>query len=149
MSTPSPSQEQNKSYIGKVKRYITRKQFGFITRLDDKKEFFVHYSSIKANCPRIRLFDNEYVEFIPDLDSTDNKLLPNVKSVYGIQGFTLHCEDLHNQHLKRKQNNDKKNNKNNYKKSTPINKETTTSTHTTPTPTTTTKDTVATNLNNV
>lgn len=98
------TEQKEQKFIGKVKKYIPRKQFGFIVRLSDKQEFFVHRMSIKVsssvNCPYPRLYPGEYVEFtIHDapstVETTESKKLPNVGTVTGPEGWTLRCEDLY------------------------------------------------------
>lgn len=93
------SESEPQKYLGKVKKYIPRKQFGFIVRLSDKQEFFVHRMSIRispsVNCPYPRLYPGEYVEFtVHESSESDGKKLPNVGTVTGPEGWTLRCEDV-------------------------------------------------------
>lgn len=100
------SNNNTELFVGKVHRYFPRKQFGFIIRLTDKKQFFVHRTAIvtspTANCNFPRLYPGEYVEFsvhdppeniLSNGDLTKKKL-PNVGQVRGLYGWTLRCEDL-------------------------------------------------------
>lgn len=98
----APVEQENK-YFGKVKAYLNKKQYGFITRLPDGKEFFVHRMSIKlqkdSKCfPK--LFPGEYVEFTihgPEEPDPETKKHGQVGSVTGLYGNTLRCEDIQKQ----------------------------------------------------
>ena len=91
---------EQQSFLGKVKTYNRQKQFGFIVRLSDKKEFFVHRTAIQIHdgieYPEHifpRLFPGEYVEFTVDEHTPPGKKLENVKTVTGPQNWTIHFED--------------------------------------------------------
>jgi CspA family cold shock protein len=85
-------------YTGQVKFFNRERGFGFITRLDNLVDYFVHYQDIKptTQCWNV-LFEGEYVEFI--LREGPNG--EQAGDVTGIERRSLMCE--HNQ-LGRSQN---------------------------------------------
>jgi len=96
--------------IGKVKKYIHKKQFGFITSCEeeDENEFFVHKVNIIAKepvGPDTRLYTGEYVYYrvLENNEESDKKMLPKVE-VSGLLGKTLRCEDIYLQQQHRKKN---------------------------------------------
>lgn len=76
-------------YNGQVKFFNRDRGFGFITRLSDNKDFFVHYLDIKPStqCWNI-LYQNEYVEF----STRDGPNGEQAGDVTGINGGSLLCE---------------------------------------------------------
>lgn len=76
-------------YIGQIKFFDKDRGFGFILRLEDKKEFFVHFTAIKPTiqCWNV-LYKGEYVEF----SVTEGSKGPQASDVTGIQGGSLLCE---------------------------------------------------------
>lgn len=108
-------EDTTKTYWGKVKVYRQRDNYGFITRLPEEDEYYVHKSAIcihdGINVRYPKLFRGEYVQFTvdenPDLQNfkkdPDKKLLPFVKSVTGLYGKTIGCEDVSLRYQKRKQ----------------------------------------------
>lgn len=79
-------------FLGQVQVYKRSKQFGFIKRLSDQKEFFVHGSVIKSE-PQGQngfLYPGEYVEFtVESEEPPEGKKLPNVTTVSGLMGCEL------------------------------------------------------------
>lgn len=74
---------------GQVKFYNRTNGYGFITRIKDNKDFFVHLSGISPSTDCIPvLFPGEYVEF--ELEDG----IKGEQSVYvtGISGGKLMCE---------------------------------------------------------
>jgi cold shock CspA family protein len=89
-------------YTGKVVKFFQKKGYGFIERLDNGQQYFVHFKAITPKEDtkfRRRLYDFEYVQFTLFEDentsdgSTDKKNLPQVKQVFGINGYTLRIDD--------------------------------------------------------
>ena len=80
-------------FTGQVKFFNRDRGFGFITNLDDKKDYFVHYQDIrpKSQCWNI-LFQGEYVEF--ELRTGPNG--EQAGNVTGVRGGTLMCENSFN-----------------------------------------------------
>lgn len=86
----------NERFTGQVKFFNRDRGFGFVTRLDDKKDFFVHFQDIKLSNPEVKcwniLFQGEYIEF-----SIRNG--PNGEQageVTGVRGGSLLCENHFN-----------------------------------------------------
>ena len=73
-------------YIGQVKFFNKDRGFGFITRLDDSKDFFVHHTAIHQvpRCWNI-LYKGEYVSF----GIVEGKQGQQASDVTGVQGGTL------------------------------------------------------------
>lgn len=76
-------------FLGQVKFFNRDKGFGFITRLDDNRDFFVHHRDItpKSQCWNI-IYQGEYVEF-------EIRQGPNGEqagTVTGPRGGSLLCE---------------------------------------------------------
>lgn len=82
--------KDNERIVGQVKFFNRDRGFGFITRLDDKKDFFVHFHDIKTNvqCWNI-LYQGEYVEF----SLRDGPNGEQAGEVTGIRGGSLMCEN--------------------------------------------------------
>ncbi len=78
-------------FLGQVQVYKRSKQFGFIKRLSDQKEFFVHGSVIKPQePPNGFLYPGEYVEFtVESEEPPEGKKLPNITTVSGLMGCEL------------------------------------------------------------
>jgi cold shock CspA family protein len=81
--------------IGQVKWFNTKTGYGFITACGgeyDKKDIFVHYSSIKIADPQyLYLVQGEYVNF--DLNKMEsNKYEFHAVNVHGINGGSIMCE---------------------------------------------------------
>lgn len=76
-------------HIGQVKFFNKDRGFGFIKRLSDEQEFFVHHSSVKpkTRCWNV-LYKGEYVEF--EIGKRGER--EQAEEVTGIQGGTLLCE---------------------------------------------------------
>ena len=80
-------------FTGQVKFFNRDRGFGFITRLDDNKDFFVHYQDInpKSQCWSI-LFQGEYVEF----ETREGPNGEQAGNVTGLRNGTLLCENHFN-----------------------------------------------------
>lgn len=78
-------------FLGQVQVYKRSKQFGFIKRLSDQKEFFVHGSALNHdNSGGGILYPGEYVEFtVESEDPPQGKKLPNVITITGPMGCEL------------------------------------------------------------
>jgi cold shock CspA family protein len=81
--------------IGQVKWFNTKTGYGFITACGgeyDKKDIFVHFSSIKIADPQyLYLVQGEYVSF--DLNKMEsNKYEFHAVNVHGINGGSIMCE---------------------------------------------------------
>jgi len=76
-------------FTGQVKFFDKERGFGFVSRLSDKKEFFVHFTAIKPTiqCWNL-LYKGEYVEFCV----TKGNKGPQASEVTGIQKGSLLCE---------------------------------------------------------
>lgn len=74
---------------GQLKFFDKDRGFGFIVSLDDKKEYFVHFTAIKptTQCWNV-LYKGEYVEF----SVTDGNKGPQAIDVTGVKGGSLLCE---------------------------------------------------------
>ncbi len=90
-------QSQQKE-IGRVKKYIPKKGFGFIIRCSDNEELFVHRSNLcviqPETCKFPKLFPGEFVEFLLDEAPKNPKALQRAVSVSGIGNTPLTCEFL-------------------------------------------------------
>ena len=88
-------------FTGQVKFFNREKGFGFITRLSDKHDFFVHHVNviITSQCRKI-LFQGEYVEF----EVTQGPNGEQADQVTGVQGGTLLCENQFNSQHKIQKN---------------------------------------------
>ena len=80
---------QGTRFYGQVKFFDRERGFGFVTRLEDKVDYFVHFNDIKPTqkCWNV-LFEGEYVEF-------GVRTGPNgfqTGEVTGINGGSLLCE---------------------------------------------------------
>lgn len=90
------------AHIGKVKKFYMKRGYGFITRLSDSKEYFVHRGLIKLQPTTTyvpKLYDGEYVSFTVDIDDenakkNDSSKLPRAKEVYGVNGWPLRVDDM-------------------------------------------------------
>lgn len=76
-------------FLGQVKFFNRERAFGFITRIDDKTDFFVHLQDIKTP-PHVwtSLTPGEYVDF-------ETRQGPNgvqAGNVTGVRGGSLMCE---------------------------------------------------------
>jgi len=94
-----PSSFQDKT-LGRVKWFNNKVGYGFITTCDDdKKDVFVHHSSIFVQTQQYKyLVEGEYVHFtLSDSTNTDHKHLAT--EVSGINGGKLMCETryMHNE----------------------------------------------------
>ena len=85
----SSTTEQNTKYTGQVKFFNKDRGYGFIKRLSDSKEFFVHHSAI---CPSTRcwnvLYKGEYVEF----SLVEGNKGTQSDKVTGLEGGSLLCD---------------------------------------------------------
>lgn len=86
-------QQNNDRFTGQVKFFNRGRGFGFVTRLSDGKDFFVHYQDIqpKKECWNV-LFQGEYIEF----SIRNGPQGEQAGQVTGIQGGTLLCENHFN-----------------------------------------------------
>jgi cold shock CspA family protein len=85
----------SENLIGQVKWFNTKTGYGFITVCGgeyDKKDIFVHFSSIKIADPQyLYLVQGEYVSF--DLNKMESdKYEFHAVNVHGIQGGSIMCE---------------------------------------------------------
>jgi cold shock CspA family protein len=85
----------SENLIGQVKWFNTKTGYGFITACGgeyDKKDIFVHFSSIKIADPQyLYLVQGEYVNF--DLNKMEsNKYEFHAVNVHGINGGSIMCE---------------------------------------------------------
>jgi cold shock CspA family protein len=85
----------SENLIGQVKWFNTKTGYGFITACGgeyDKKDIFVHFSSIKIADPQyLYLVQGEYVSF--DLNKMEsNKYEFHAVNVHGINGGSIMCE---------------------------------------------------------
>ena len=80
-------------YTGQVKFYNRDRGFGFVTRMEDNKDFFLHYQDIKpkGDCWNI-LFQGEYIEFT----LRDGPNGQQAGDITGINGGSLLCENQFN-----------------------------------------------------
>ncbi len=92
------SQQSQQKEIGRVKKYIPKKGFGFIIRCSDNEELFVHRSNLcviqPETCKFAKLFPGEFVEFLLDEAPKNPKALQRAVSVSGIGNTPLTCEFL-------------------------------------------------------
>ena len=87
---------------GIVKWFNNKSGYGFISTLDDeKKDVFVHYTSISGYNPDSKetfvykfLVQGEYVEFVL-LKTEDEKHEVKADNVTGIKGGPLMCDTQH------------------------------------------------------
>lgn len=94
---------EQERYTGQVKFFSRDRGFGFIRRLQDDKDFFVHYQDICSNDSSWNiLFQGEYVEFVIR-DGPNGEQAGNVT---GINNGTLLCDNHFNpQNINRKNKN--------------------------------------------
>ena len=57
------AQEGNNEIIGVVKWYSGQKAYGFITALEENRDYFVHFSDIISDKDFKCLFEKDYVKF--------------------------------------------------------------------------------------
>jgi len=80
---------------GQVKMFNDTTFWGFITRLDNKQDVFVHMNDLEPSvCPTPTLFTGEYVSFELAPNGTDKDGNPRMKAVKvrGIESGTLMCD---------------------------------------------------------
>lgn len=53
----------NESFFGVIKHFSMRKGWGFVSRNDDGKDFFIHFSNIVSSDPIKALKQGDYVSF--------------------------------------------------------------------------------------
>lgn len=100
----------NERFTGQVKFFNRDRGFGFVTRLDDKKDFFVHFQDIKLSNPEVKcwniLFQGEYIDFTIRQGPNGEQ----AGEVTGVRGGSLLCENHFNtnniKNKKRKSKND-------------------------------------------
>ncbi len=82
-------QETEERFTGQVKFFDKDRGFGFITKINDDKEYFVHFSAIKptTQCWNV-LYKGEYVEFSIGNGSKGEQ----AENVTGVSGGSLLCE---------------------------------------------------------
>jgi len=99
-------------FTGQVKFFDKDRGFGFIVRISDKKEYFVHFTAVKptTQCWNV-LYKGEYVEF----SVTDGNKGQQASDVTGIDKGSLLCEHefeyRRRRYQKRKQKNTSKSGK--------------------------------------
>lgn len=95
--------ETGARFNGQVKFFDRERGFGFVTRLDDKVDFFVHFNDIQPSQKFWSvLYEGEYVEF--GLREGPNGI--QASKIKGIGGGTLLCE--HNFNVNKKPSKHKK-----------------------------------------
>ena len=98
MSLESTEQENTNKHIGCVKWFNNKSGYGFITLLDNDKEFkgcdiFSHHSSIKASGDLYKyLVQGEYVEFEVQKMKSKNEHEHQAVNIRGIMNGDLMCE---------------------------------------------------------
>lgn len=77
-------------FLGKVKWFNPRSGFGFVTRVDDNSDVFVHHSGLVPNNECFKtLYTGEYVEMEITTDEHGKHFASNVR---GPKGGDLMCE---------------------------------------------------------
>lgn len=81
--------EENR-FLGRVKWFNPRSGFGFVTRVDDDSDVFVHHSGLVPNNECFKtLYTGEYVEMEITTDEHGKHFASNVR---GPKGGDLMCE---------------------------------------------------------
>lgn len=81
---------EEKRHLGKVKWFNPRSGFGFVTRVDDDSDVFVHHSGLMPNNECFKtLYTGEYVEMDITTDEHGKHFASNVR---GPKGGDLMCE---------------------------------------------------------
>ena len=81
---------EEKRFLGKVKWFNPRSGFGFVTRVDDNSDVFVHHSGLQPNNECFKtLYTGEYVEMEITTDDEGKHFASNVR---GPSGGDLMCE---------------------------------------------------------
>lgn len=77
--------------LGRIKWFDNKKGFGFLTRLEDNTDIFLHFSSITAEDNIYKtLIEGEYVEFSLKTDQ-NNKLI--AVDITGVSRGPLLCQN--------------------------------------------------------
>jgi len=89
-------QHQQQKEIGRVKKFIPKKGYGFIVRASDNEELFVYRSDLCTQKPELcrfpKLFPGEFVEFNVINETKKEGKLKRAISVSGIGNTPLSCE---------------------------------------------------------
>ena len=99
-------------FVGKVKWFNPRAGYGFITRIEDESDVFVHHSGLKPKNECFKtLYTGEYVEMEITTDENGKHFASNVT---GMKGCELMCEryvkNERSEHTERSQGNNKNSN---------------------------------------
>jgi len=95
VSTTTNMQEESERITGQVKFFNDQTMYGFITRLDNGSDVFVHIRDLQPKvCPSPTLFTGEYVTFSLASNGTDADGNERQKAVEvrGINSGSLMCD---------------------------------------------------------